>query len=522
MRKRIGVIVALIGVCLLALRLAAQADCGVVNAVGAPVDAGFTLVQDYAVANIRHQGRYHTGEDWQGGRGTTTGKPVYAIADGRVTFTSASAWGRDGGVVILEHRLRDSSLVYSLYGHIGDSDSVKLPPRFSCVSVGQAIGVILDVRPAPHVHFEIRTNNGDTPGPGYTRPHPNTLGYIRPSAFLRNATSALHPAHVWQTALPDGVNATPPLRLNDNSLLIADKANALRRILPDGRILWRTRLNATLVGISALQGQSLLTFSDGTMQWVDVENGTLGESWRVPNVALVGTPVFTNGWMLYHTVEGEMVAISANRRDVVWRAKVGETGTFRRVIVANEGVNALVAGVDERGRVAVFSAGGVPLAGASSRYGAFLSESAEKELLLYTWGGVWQIGVSAEWQLWHDNTPRHQGAGAIAERNGALFLHDGKRLSAFGRDKSLQWQTPLPLTMGAELRAYNNTLLLLGDDGTIATLNANTGAICAQLRAYNDGTAPIWHDLGADNRLRIVYSWGVMALDWQKLKGNCP
>src|SRR5690606_10682395 len=96
----------------------AQTDCGVVDGIGFPVDTSvFALTQDFAVASSRHEGRYHTGEDWYGGYGNSLGQAVRASARGRVTYSSVNGWGRDGGVVILEHTFPDGNVYHTVYGH---------------------------------------------------------------------------------------------------------------------------------------------------------------------------------------------------------------------------------------------------------------------------------------------------------------------------------------------------------------------------------------------------------------------
>lgn len=171
--------------------LTAQTTCEAASAVQHPVDTSrFMLVQAYGVPSPRHQGRYHTGEDWHLARGQTTGQPVHAMAAGRVTYSYPLGWGRDGGVVIIEHVFGDGVRVYSQYGHLAETDDVKLPPRLSCVVQGQVIGTIGDVRPAPHLHFEVRVSGGDWPGPGYTWTDPHTGGWRDPSQFIRSRTSS--------------------------------------------------------------------------------------------------------------------------------------------------------------------------------------------------------------------------------------------------------------------------------------------------------------------------------------------
>ncbi len=507
--------------CILGFVLAgaqAQTDCGIVSRIAFPIPSSFRLVQDYAVSSVRHQGRFHTGEDWYGVRNATEGQPVTAIAEGRVTYSSVNGWGRDGGVVIIEHRLADGGVIYSLYGHMKEADGIVFPTRFGCVGIGEVIGAIADVRPAPHLHFEIRTQNPDTPGAGYIRENPNTMGYLRPSEFIINQQAYLSPSYAWHFALSDE-HSLPAFSLNDNSLLLVDHSGALRRILPDGRVLWRTRLNTALVAISAFQGQSLLTFADGTMQFVDVETGTLGESWRVPNLSLLPTPIVTSDWLVFNKVGGGMVAIGTNRREVAWDND--DLPTLERAIVVNEGVNALIAGITPSQEVVILSASGVQLAQTSLRRTAFLAESPEKDVLAYTWGGLWQIGIEGEWVLWQENTPKPEGRGALAQLNGAVFVHDGELLTAYGRDKAVLWQTPLAIGAPATLTPYGNTLLLISEDGLLATLNANDGRICNQLDVYNGTQALVWHTIGSDNVLRVALSSQVIALDWTRFKGTC-
>lgn len=183
----------LLGVSLLVLvtlgivpeRLYVQAQCPLADAVDFPVDmAQFTLVQGYAVPNMRHHGRYHTGEDYFAGYDDTLGQPVRAIANGRVTYSYPLGWGRDGGVIIIEHVFADGSVYYSQYGHLRESDTVTFPMPLSCIEQGAVIGQIGDARPAPHLHFEIRTGGRDLPGPGYVWIHPDQDIYLHPSQFI--------------------------------------------------------------------------------------------------------------------------------------------------------------------------------------------------------------------------------------------------------------------------------------------------------------------------------------------------
>src|SRR5262249_40301242 len=61
----------------------------------------------------------HLGEDWNKNTGGNTdcGEPVYAIADGVVTYAQDAGPGW-GNVVIVEHTLPSGEKVESLYGHM--------------------------------------------------------------------------------------------------------------------------------------------------------------------------------------------------------------------------------------------------------------------------------------------------------------------------------------------------------------------------------------------------------------------
>lgn len=505
---------------LLALRLMAQADCGVVTQITLPVDPqAFVLVQDYAVPSVRHQGRMHTGEDWFYPQ-SPSGYPVMAIANGRVVLSSPRGWGKDGGVVVLEHRLSNGDLFYSTYGHIVSENGVSFPDRFTCVGIGQPLGTITDVRPAPHLHFEIRTRNATDLSPGYTREHPDTLGYLRPSAFILNTQASLNRATVWRLDLSNGIR-TAPLLLNDNSLLVIDNAFAVRRILPDGRILWRTRLDRPAVSITAYQGQSLLTFADGTMQLIDVEEGTLGTSWQINGVRLVGSPIQSNNWLIFPAEEQTLLAIDETRRNVLWTQT--EVPLWHHSIVVNEGVNALI-GLSTPDEVLLLSASGAWLYRGKTRYIASLAESDTQSLLAYSWGGIWEIDIAGNPTLAVFDSPRPTQSSALLHSSGVLFGYDGTTAWAYRTaDKAYLWQTPLVIsTAPATLTRYDNTLLLISQDGNVLTLNANTGQACAHVRvAVRNQAHPTWHTLANDGILRVAFAEQLLALTWERLKEGC-
>lgn len=123
--------------------------------VGKPNAEGY-----YKARGLRLREPRHFGEDWNGRAGgdSDKGDPVYAVADGIVTFAHnvRSGWGN---VVITRHAYRDPGsgkvkYIDTLSGHL-DAMAVKTGQR---VKRGQLLGTIgtnFGMYPA-HLHFEMR------------------------------------------------------------------------------------------------------------------------------------------------------------------------------------------------------------------------------------------------------------------------------------------------------------------------------------------------------------------------------
>ncbi len=123
--------------------------------VGKPNAAGY-----YKARGLRLRSPQHFGEDWNGRNGgdSDLGDPVYAAADGIVTFAYnvRTGWGN---VVLTRHAYRDPSsgevkFCDTLNGHL----NVIMVKVGQAVKRGQQIGTIgsnFGMYPA-HLHFEIR------------------------------------------------------------------------------------------------------------------------------------------------------------------------------------------------------------------------------------------------------------------------------------------------------------------------------------------------------------------------------
>lgn len=512
--------VALILIALISASVAAQPTCGVVTSISYPVDTNtFQLVQDYAAASPRHQGRMHTGEDWAAGPRATRGQPVRAAAAGRVTYSSPIGWGRDGGVVIIEHTLRDDTIFYTQYGHMEENDMHSFPARLSCVEAGQVIGVIGDTRPAPHLHFEVRVNNPDIAGPGYTREHPNTLGWRRPAQWITNIGARLHPAYAWHTTITEYAVHVPPFVLSDQSLLVA-RDNVLRRVTLDGRILWRVTLDQPVAALSGFAGRPLIHYVDGRVGHVDYD-GSLGDSWRVSGLdSLLAARGALNvgGNMIFYTADGALAALGADRREILWRRD--EIPAFN---VAH--VGASLVGLGTPDELLLLNRDGEVIDRAELRSGVSLATGRDGVLLAFTHGGLWRIDAAGNWSeaIPAENLPNGGGAGAVtSSEDGRIFLTNGERFYAFSRSGQPAWEARLPRTVEgrAQLDYYAGVILLTSSDGHIMTIR-DGGGICAYTQLYGSGWGHFWHELGADGTLRVAVGDQLLGLDWRRFTAGC-
>ncbi len=491
---------------------AAQVNqCGIVETINYPIDTSrFQLVQDFGVASPRHQGRLHTGEDWFGGIGSSLGEAVRAAAAGRVTLSSPRGWGRDGGVIIIQHTLPDESIIYTQYGHIVESDLITFPPRLSCVEAGDLIGVIGDSRPAPHLHFEVRVGSPDNPGPGYSREDPLDLEWRRPAQMIANLQARLHPAYSWHVRV--GPYARP-LVLENNALMVLD-GKVLRRISPDGRVLWRVPLEQPAVSIDGFQANPLITYTDGTLGRVDFE-GTPGEAWSLdfrPDMP----PFYMNGSPLYHTSDQELVALTEDRRNFLWW--VEDIPRYIRAHVSDS-----LIGLVADSQLWLITHEGEVLDRVRLRDGADLATYRDGSLVVYSLGGLWQIDAGGVWSELIEDVPAGGGSGALAiTADGRVFLTNGARVYAYSRLGDLEWEAELPFPVGGrvEMAHYDDILLLTSTHGDVVALR-DTGGVCDYTRLYGDDKAQQWHNLGDDDILRVGVGDQILGFDWGGFVTGC-
>lgn len=131
--------------------------------------------QDFTVNN-------HLGEDWNknSGGNTDCGEPVYAAANGTITYAEDAGTGW-GNVVIIEHLLPDGKKVQTLYGHLQ-----KILKTNGAVKIREQIGTVgnADGKYLCHLHFELRDENcpvWNQAGAGYSA---EKKGWLDPSNFI--------------------------------------------------------------------------------------------------------------------------------------------------------------------------------------------------------------------------------------------------------------------------------------------------------------------------------------------------
>jgi hypothetical protein len=181
---------------------------------------------DFGIFRDRYD-KYHAGEDWGGpANRPNLGTPVYSIGHGLVTYAQPLGWGRDKGVIIIQHTFVDGRKILSFYGHL-DPDSVLLAPG-SCVRRGDLVGLIGQPRGFPHLHFEIRTQAPYQTLTGYWPEDPTTQGWLWPSQEIWAARVAAIPGVAWARAFADrGTQLIGPLNESDSLIL---EGNQLQRL----------------------------------------------------------------------------------------------------------------------------------------------------------------------------------------------------------------------------------------------------------------------------------------------------
>lgn len=257
------------------------APCGLVDTLDFPIEPPLALNvsrggQDFGVFRNRYS-KYHAGEDWGAPSGRRNlGEPVYGIGNGRVMYAAPNGWGRDKGVVIIEHSLLDGDHVLSFYGHL-DPPSVILRAG-DCIKRGDQVGNIGDPRTSPHLHFEMRTHMPYQPGPGYWEEDPTTVGWIPPSQTIWQQRMLAQPNVDW---IRPYTNTSKPIdMLNEASMLLLASRTVMNVNLNDGSIQDSVLPEENIIDVLLIPQQNRLysvNQQGELMQWMQTQEGFAAE-----------------------------------------------------------------------------------------------------------------------------------------------------------------------------------------------------------------------------------------------------
>lgn len=294
-----------------------NAPCGVVDALEYPIDNLVAGYDDFARFRQRFGGN-HTGLDIGFDR---WGDPVRAAARGRVTYADPQGWDTEKGVVIVEHYFPDGSLIYTLYGHMEETETIRFPRVGTCVELGSLLGTIgWPSRGRPHLHYEIRRILPDDGGPGYITGNPLNQGWYNPLDFTTLWRLRFSPAFSDFLSF-DSVPALPPVRLSSEQYIIAN-GNTLTALLPPALTLWRVETGADIMALAALPGERVAAQNSSGQVFV-LQNGRYLAAWVVQGAA--GGFVNMHDLLIFPMTDGGLSAYdSAGAR--LW-AQDGAAGT---------------------------------------------------------------------------------------------------------------------------------------------------------------------------------------------------
>jgi hypothetical protein len=306
-----------------------------------------------------------------------------------------------------------------------------------------------------------------------------------------------------------------PVVLNDNSLLYLDGAGTtLRRATPDGRVLWRIRLDVPAVAVLADRGSSLLVLRDGTFILVDVESATLGESWRV-DATFSTAPLRIGNLLAFPSPTAEMLFIDSGRREIV--SRLSDVPAFLDATFLPDQSLALVTA--DLHLLWQGSAGEV-------RTRTHLREPASfaalgEALLAYTRGGLWQIDRTGIWSLWREDAPAGGENSGLLVTTDRVFAFTGSRLLAYDLAGQPVWETATPVTRGSARIALLDDLLFVTTQHGDLLLITQDGRFCNQAKINGNAAARQWHQLGQDGLLRLLLADQILAIDFDLFTRPC-
>lgn len=463
----------------------ADAPCGIVDAIGYPVDGLVAGYDDFGRYRRRFGG-IHVGIDLAFDR---RGEAVRAAMRGVVTYSDVAGWDTEKGVVIVAHTMPDGELVYTLYGHLEESDALRFPAVGACVTPDTELGVVgWPSLGRPHLHYEIRRILPEEGGPGYVTGDPLASGWYHPLAFTALWQLRLTPGHLASTDFP----AIPTSALLSGApgayALAGGGLIAGGSLLQDGA-RWQVETGSSVAGLAALPDHRIAALTqDG--QVMVLAQGRYEALWQLPHspvrlLALGHTLVLASD-------DGALQAYSAHgeRR---WQLPSNPV-TSRRLAVDSDG-EALAIGLREASGEVLWR-----LVGADGvlRYQARLARGS---LLTPAGAGVWLgldgrrlfriLGDGAQELATLDSRP-NSAAALTMDLHGNSYVYPGAgSLLSLDAQGSLRWRADWPGARSATpplLDTGSGCLLhALDARGALLLIDSADGSLLRRIDLYASG-----------------------------------
>ena len=501
-----------------------RAPCGFVDVFDFPIDPPHAANAsrgggDFGVFRSRFD-KFHAGEDWGAPSGQSNlGAPVYSIGHGLVTYAQPLGWGRDKGVVIIQHTFADGRNILSFYGHL-DPEDFFLEPG-SCVQRGQLVGLIGQPRGFPHLHFEVRTQAPYQTLTGYWPEDPTTQGWLWPSQEIWAARVGATPGVAW--ARPFANPGSQPIGpINPTDYLILEAGELLLLNLVDGTS--QLLAHAPEEIDAALQHDNQLIIAQSGIDLLAAN--------RLPDLSPLwqtNLPLNSNTTLLPLPDSGVLVATRATMTAIsgtgeqLWTIPL-ESQVLHWQLTAN----ALFVTTDGNdGRLwRITTDEAIPIADLSGKLAA-----TEQTLWLYGRDSLHQIDITSEnypatliYTL--PTAPISRGDLLMLPDGGLLLAHADsadRRLIQFSSDGRIQWQRSYAgqIEGNATLHLVNGQPFLAASIGSGANGRLNIYALDptqqSLTRLFEGGSrTPISNDMWltavANNQLLVNVGGGPLAL----------
>jgi murein DD-endopeptidase MepM/ murein hydrolase activator NlpD len=497
--------------------------CGVVDAIDYPIDGVSIENDDFGMYRAGFNGR-HTGIDMAFAR---YGDPVRAAARGRVTFSDPAGWDTEKGVVIIEHVFPDDSIYFTLYGHMEEVNGRTFPKVGDCVERGQIIGSVgHPSRGAPHLHYEIRTKDAATGGPGYWYADPLDGGWLHPIDFTEQWRVRLNPAFRMIVTAGAGPTA-PPLWNSDGTVTFAEQYHLERRD-DHGDTLWRLDAQGLDGVVNLPDGRLLGRTTDDQIIIVDGANARFAASWKADR-PLRSPPIRIGDSIVFVSDDNRVVSYDAAGK-LTWQTD--QLGTHIERYAQSGNHLAVSAGQDKGFKLWVIDPTGATVYQATAASPIIPVPTSNGGFIVMTGSQVGLLNADMALKPLMDVGQALNRDSQIAiDPAGNVVLYPGKGQTIYGyaANGGLRWQSKLPtpqlltplVGVGSGCLAY-----VLTYDGGLLVYRASDGALRGLATLYAGGVQghPAARFLNVSPDDQVQFSAGYLSIatiDGPTLANDC-